>query len=169
MNDHTDILSKFPGPIVLSSRKKNLALCAMCLAFSVLLVAIGLLNDFSADVTSAMIFSSVAVLFISGVVLFAVLLLPGACVLTLDRDGFEATFAFRKKRVAWKDASDFRSFAMRGNSAVLFNEALAKPNWYARLNGALSGCNSGVQASYGLYADDQADLMSRWRERALRD
>jgi hypothetical protein len=166
MNDHTDILSRFPGPVLLASRRKFLRHFFFGLGFTFLAIYM-LLDDPRAD-GHPMILVAVTAFFLFGTVCFAILLLPGAITLQLDARGFEITAFYRKRRVAWKDATDFTTWTYRGTSLVIFNDASMRLTWLVRLNALFCGHNNSLPATYGLPAQALADVMTAWRERALR-
>jgi hypothetical protein len=158
-----EILSKFPGPVVLYPSRKKLILM---LLGSAVFVAGGI----SMVTSGAGMGWLVAVFFGLCLVVFVVMLLPGAASLALDRDGFEITSLYRRHRTAWQNATGFEAASLPvvppGRKMVVYNDGKMAGKSVARLNVAMVGRNAGLPDSYGLAADDLADLMNRWRARA---
>ena len=76
-----------------------------------------------------------------------VLLLPGAASLGLDRDGFEITSLFRRRRVRWRDASGFEvlDLPIRGaRKQVVYDGTGMVAGALAKLNAKLAGRNAGL-------------------------
>jgi hypothetical protein len=160
------ILSRFPGPVTLyPSKTKWLSTFLGCLGFSIIgiwLIEIG--NRTWMD-WSALIFFSL------GVILIPIALLPGASVLTLDADGFQFINLFRRCRYSWVDTTGFVSWAVTGRTKmVLFNMPIPDSRvakGFDKVARALSGHDGGLPDTYGLSAENLAQLMTRWRERAI--
>ena len=93
-------MARFPGPVILrASRKKWL----LVLAGGALFSAGGSWMISSGDREGWFVLA-----FFSLVALAALLmLLPGAGLLTLDREGFEVTTFFRRRRTAWRESAGF--------------------------------------------------------------
>ena len=168
MSDHTEILSSFPGPVVLASPKAYLWHFLGCVILVALMIYLYLAAPIRDWVFLWLIAFAALMIFCAAI--FAIMMSPGVLALKLDADGFEITKFFRKRRVAWKDATDFTVWEHRGISMVTFNEANKRVTWLARLNGMSTKRNSYLPATanYGLPAQVLADVMTAWRERALR-
>ena len=162
-SEPADILSQFPGPVVLArSRRKWLLVLGGCLAF----VAIGLWVRYS-DPLSAWL----AIGFFGlGALVAALMLLPGAGSLLLDPDGFEITTLFRRHRSRWVDVSEFEVVRMPPSrlKMVVFDDARTKDSAMAKRNKSLVGRSGGLSDNYGLSHDDLAEVMNEWRVRATR-
>lgn len=161
--DAADLLARFPGPVVLyPSRDRYTFLMLGCLIFILLGGAnVGLGHP----ALGWFLIASSGL----GFVLFASTLLPGAYAFKLDRAGFEFTIWFRRGKVRWQDAADFTVVAASSTMMVVFNHAGRK---VGPLNGVMEralakGRNALVPDTYGLRAEDLAELLSRWRERAI--
>jgi hypothetical protein len=94
-------------------------------------------------------------------------MLPGAAALTLDATGFEVTSFYRRSRARWQDATGFIAAGIPPARLrfVLFNDA-GHTGTLSRINAAFAGRNGALPDTYGLRADDLAQLMAQWRERA---
>lgn len=163
-----ELLSRFPGPIRLyPSREKWAMLAAGSLPFAI--VGGILILDGSAH----MLWGWIATVFFGICLLVsAIRLLPGAAALTLDIGGFEEhTLFFQRTRAQWRNVTDIKADAApaaRSNmKLVWFNDPEWKGNWLRGQEAALPGCNAGLADTYGLSAEELADLMIRWQQRAL--
>jgi hypothetical protein len=154
-----EILSRFPGPMMLyPSRRKWLLILLTCVAF----VAIGIWM--SSETPKGWF---VLAFFGACLVIAAVVLLPGAAALKLDREGFETTKLFCRYSVRWQDATGFEAARIAGNDMVVYDDRNATGRAIASLNVALVGRNAGLPDTYALPAEVLASLMARWRERAV--
>jgi hypothetical protein len=157
-----EILSRFPGPIILyPSRTKWLLVLLGCAAFA----AIGFWM-----IASENVFGWLLLLFFgTGAGLAFVALLPGASALKLDRRAFEITSLFRRYPVSWQAVSNFEALpiATSGIKVVLFDNADEGHRVISNLNVAVSGHNAGLPDTYGMSAEELASLMVRWRESAV--
>lgn len=89
--------------------------------------------------------------------------------LRLDAKGFTCVSLFRTWRREWKDCSEFFPVRVGGNMMVGYatsSDEAARPRMSAFSRG-LTGTQSALPDTYGLSADDLADLMNRYRARAL--
>jgi hypothetical protein len=156
------ILSRFPGPVTLyPSRKKWLrALLAsgLCTVGAYLLASLG---PWAGVVLG--LFASVSII-------AAMMLLAGAGALTLDGDGFQATYLFRRRRSRWEDVTRFESVVVAPSSKkmVVYDDInVTNRKMMAKLTVAIASHNAGLPDAYGLTADDLASLMMLWRDRAV--
>jgi hypothetical protein len=106
-----------------------------------------------------------------GALIAAAAMLPGAGGLTLDGDGFETTNLFRRHRTRWRDAAGFEAARIprAHRKMVVYDDITQGTKSIAKLNVGLVGRNSGLPDTYGHSADNLAQLMAQWRERALRE
>jgi hypothetical protein len=157
------ILAKFPGPVTLSvSRRKWFLMLVGSGAFTAAGIAMASSNA-STGWPGAIFFGLCTVV-------ATVMLLPGAGMLRLDRDGFEVTSLFRRHRSRWPDTRGFESAAIPPSMIhrVVYDDANLSGKSIAWLNAMIAGHNAGLPDTFGLSsARDLADLMTRWRERAL--
>ena len=103
---------------------------------------------------------------------FIVQLAPGANYLKLDREGFTYATLFRPIRVAWHDVSPFSAGHIWLTRVVQFDPAQSAtdPNAkraVAALARGLTGASGALPNTYGMTADALAELMNRWRDRAI--
>jgi hypothetical protein len=160
--DAAEILSRFPGPLTLyPSCKKWLLVFSIGALFAA--GGGGMINGGKGSGWFVLIFFALVA------IVAAAAMLPGAGGLTLDRDGFEVTNLFRSYRARWQDTTGFT--AVRIHSAhqkmVVYDDAKQSGRSLAQLNVAIAGRGAGLPDTYGLSADDLAQLMAQWRERAL--
>jgi hypothetical protein len=164
------ILARFPGPVTLRvSRLKVLALFAGSLAFVVGGVC---LIVFVKGDPEARLAGMAGVLFF-GVcaVIAAVMMLPGAGSLTLDAEGFEVCSLFRRRRIAWPQASRFTVATLKlpGNNdqhMVGYDDDALK-GFGADFSRDKLGRNAALPDTYRLSHEELARLLTAWRERAL--
>jgi hypothetical protein len=102
-------------------------------------------------------------------IIAAVMLLPGAASLELDRDGFQTTSLFRRRQTRWQDVSEFEpvSIPPAMQKMVAYDDVKVAGRAVARFNIALASRNAGLPDTYGLSAAELAHVMTQWRERAL--
>jgi hypothetical protein len=89
--------------------------------------------------------------------------------LSLDRDGFTCRTLFRSFRRRWVDCSEFAPAWVGPNQMVGFSTASDEamhPRLAAVARG-LTGTAGALPDTYGHSADDLADVMNRFRKRAL--
>lgn len=90
--------------------------------------------------------------------------------LELDRGGFTCRTLFRSFRREWRDCSVFEPVYVATRSMVGFSteqDERAKPRLAAVARGLTGGPSGALPDSYGFSANELADLMNRFRERAL--
>jgi hypothetical protein len=162
-----ELLSRFPGPITLYPSREKWALLAAGSAPLAITGAI-LIPDGSAHSLWGWI---VFVVFGACLLVSGTRLLPGAAALTLDIGGFEEhALFFQRARAQWRDATDITANAAPDARSdiklVWFNAPEWKGHWLRGKEAVLPGCNAGLADTYGLSAEDLADLMIRWQQRA---
>ena len=162
-----DVLAQFPGPVILSVPRK-IQIRPLVLAASSFAIALAAVHQ---DSSSKLAWFGL-VFFGVGAIAFAISALPGATSLTLDRDGFVAKRAFIQNRSRWPDVTNFvaapaRPPARQDIKFVWFNDTQWQKWKLARMETASFGYNAGLPATYGFAAEDLANLMTRWRDRAL--
>jgi hypothetical protein len=170
MGEVDAILARFPGPVTLyPSKPKLFAIFALMLGLTFLFAHVAVVRtNFVWYQTGMMALAALIVGF--GAVRWAVLLLPGAMSLTLDADGFECCFLFRRERFRWQDASGFRP--QKGNEmrkgtkvgAIAFD---VRPTIAGIQRGTAAKARSSLPDNFRLPKDDLVLLMEQWRERAL--
>ncbi len=89
--------------------------------------------------------------------------------LVLDRDGFTCRTLFNSFRCQWRDCSEFSATFQHLRRVVGFDLLTAEADHprFAAVARGLTGHSGGLPDTYGLGADDLADLMNRFRARAL--
>jgi hypothetical protein len=162
-----ELLSRFPGPITLYPSREKWAMLAAGSAPFVVIGGIMIL-----DASANTLWGWVAVVFFGACLLIAAIrLLPGAAALTLDVSGFEEhTLFFQRVRAQWRNVTDIQADTAPARSnakLVWYNDPEWKGSWLAGQETALPGCNAGLTDTYGLSAEELAELMIRWQHRAL--
>jgi hypothetical protein len=155
------ILARFPGPVTLyRSRNKWLLVLLGCVAFTA--SGTWMITDNQPDGWYVVLF------FGAGVILSALMLLPGAGQLTLDANGFEAVSLFRRHRARWQDVNGFEvvSIPTARQKLVGYNAVTQKRNVLGELSQAIAGRNAALPDTYGFAVGDLARLMTQWQERA---
>ena len=88
---------------------------------------------------------------------------PLANSLTLRNDGFEVRFSVRRMAIPWQQAHNFAALDFDGEQQVMFNnDGLSSAG-----ASEFGGRNALLGRTYGLSAEELAELMSQWRERAM--
>jgi hypothetical protein len=173
----TEVLSKFPGPVMLKASWRKWArmlLIGMGFVFiSVLLVR----SDAAPTYLDKLVGWTGIVFFSTWAVLSAANIFSGAGKLMLHDAGFEVTSFFRSRSVLWRDAAGFKVFLPwympKRSACVMYDDANEKQKTplqrtIATWNASLAGHNAGLPDTYGLSADELANLMNEWRELALK-
>jgi hypothetical protein len=163
----TDVLIQFPGPVTLSAPRK---IQIRPLVISALFTAMALAQVHEHSSSKLAWFS--LIFFGFGTIAFVVAMLPRATTLTLDQDGFVATRAFVRNRSRWQDVTNFVASpalppAPSDVKIVWFNDTQWQKWKLARMETKMLGYNAALPATYGFPAEDLANLMARWRDRAL--
>ena len=155
------ILARFPGPVTLRpSRLKWIFILLICVAFAV--------GGYFMAADGKTIGWWILAFFGLGVPVSIAAMLPGAGGLTLDRGGFEVVNLFRRQSYTWAEVSGFKKAQLvYQNEMVVFDHAGAKGKMIASVNTGLVGRNAGLPDTYGFSTDVLADLMARWRDRAM--
>jgi hypothetical protein len=104
-----------------------------------------------------------------GTMIGITMLLPGANSLRLDGDGFEITkFFFLRQRYSWLNVSDFVVWVMSRNRFVVFKAEKPRLSVYERISAAMAaGRNGYLPDTYGMAANDLAQLMTNWRNSSI--
>jgi hypothetical protein len=99
-------------------------------------------------------------------VVIAVNLVPGASYLRLEPSGFLVCSLFRADRLwGWDEVTGFRVYDLPGGTRqVGFDFAPGAEPAGSRLASRLAGVQGALPNTYGLKAEELADLMNRWRE-----
>jgi hypothetical protein len=167
------LLAAYPGPIKLKpSRLKwwvAIVLGAVMTAASVFVCVIAFLG-LEAGNKAAGIGIGVSILGVGlfgyGILLSARALLVGA--LQLDRNGFQVTL-FGRKQYLWAEVSNFSPYRVRSASGVQFDAMRPRSRYVGAMNVWLGYSNDALSDTYGLEAEELADLMESWQGAALDD
>jgi len=92
--------------------------------------------------------------------------------LTLTREGFEQSMTNRKFSCRWDEVSDFGVYALKHgffttNKFVSFSRMSDEGKKLAELNRALVGATGQLGDTFGMKAEELAELMNAFRTRAL--
>jgi hypothetical protein len=98
-----------------------------------------------------------------------VAMLPGAGALALDGTGFEVTNLYRRTQTRWQDVSDFTAARIppARQRFVLYNNRQVSGT-LAEINVSIAARSASLPDTYGLAADELAQVMKEWCERAER-
>ncbi len=160
-SDVETIMARFPGPVVLRPSNWRWLLVGF-----IVVAGLGPAIYFAATKPDTLQ-PALLVLAIVPVILSS-LLSPQASSLTLRADGFELQFLFfGRKRLPWREASEFAAVKSNRRSLVAFDDATLSGGAIAKFNQSRLGRTSNLPDTYGLSAEGLAKLLSQWRERAL--
>jgi hypothetical protein len=159
------ILARFPGPV--TARPELTPSVGLFIAVPMLIVAVclrGIWQGLSKGL------GLVAAISAFGGVAIAVNLRTNS--MTLDREGFEVVIGVRKKkqRFLWKDVCVFESKGTdtgRIPSHVAFDDARKGGGILAVADRALGFRNTTLFEDFGMGAEQLAELLNHWRDRAL--
>ena len=141
-------------PVTLrSSRRKSVLGLVVCVLF----VAAGVSMDHSLSIYLSSAFFGL------GAIVFAIQLLPNSSYLRLTREGFTMCSLFRCHTIQWRHVSRFGVGHIYLKKVVGWDPAheISKPG---KVTKALSGFVSALPDTYGLRAEELADLMDRLRD-----
>jgi hypothetical protein len=164
------ILERFPGPVTLyASRRRKLGGLVLCVGF-VIFFAWLLFAEYpetrgyrSGRYSQIMPWIAISFFGAQVIRLVVLLLAPRAASLTLDADGFEIGYVFRRERHSWRDVSDFRVETRSGKVGGSFKQI--RYDLRSETPGLIG---RELWPIYGSLArDDLANLVSAWRARAL--
>ena len=94
------------------------------------------------------------------------LIRPGR--LTLDEKGFEQVMMGRTLKCNWEDVSDFGVFRIKRTKLVSFSNSQDQGKLLAQVSTTLTRGHSGALGdTFGMKAEDLAELMNAFRLRAL--
>jgi hypothetical protein len=163
------ILSQFPGPVTLYPYKPKWSAYFVAMSLIAAMAAWWLL-----DATNRMDGWDIAQAILLLLIVGALALMSAAAILTrymtftLDAEGLETLYWFRRRRCSWKNVDGFktRSIDARGLTlnVVVFNDATRPTGfWYS-----IGGMNMRLPDTYRRRtAEDFVRLLTAWRERAL--
>ena len=93
--------------------------------------------------------------------------LLGGSSLQLDSEGFEQNMLGRKFACRWEDVSEFGTWRVSGNQFVVFNRVKDRGTVMGPLNESLTGASAQLGDTFGMKAEDLAETMNAFRDRAL--
>jgi hypothetical protein len=98
---------------------------------------------------------------------FAIQFHPGAAYLRLAPEGFTFCSLFRSHTVRWTDVCEFGAVTIGGNRMVAWNFApeYTPPGRVRRISKSLYGYEAALPDTYGLKAQELAELMEGLRQR----
>jgi hypothetical protein len=142
-----------------SSRLRFLFLLGVSLAFSA--AGVGMIRD--GHVLGWLVF----LFFGAGVVVFFLSLLPGSSYLELDSAGFTVCALFKPRTTRWHEVTAFRVGRVGTRKSVVFDfTELQQGRALAREAAALlEDCEGALPGTYGLSAEELAQVMEEWRRR----
>jgi hypothetical protein len=146
--------------ILSASRTKWLAILLICAAY----VAMGLLIlPKQPSVAWAIAFFGLC-----GLSAF-VTLLPGSTYLRLTREGYEQRALFRTWKQSWQQIERFQAYrkptSWRRYVGIIYDPSYKGRRRARRLNRSLAGVDDALPNTYGLSADELANLMNEWLNR----
>jgi hypothetical protein len=156
------IIARYPGPVTLLPQRRR---WQIVLAFNAVFIALGfimMLQGQRLGIYVVLAFAAIA--FIP-----AMVALPGAAKLALDRDGFTATSLYRGKHTRWTDVSEFQIAQMSrgGHRIVVYDDASLTEGSHLMSGSQIAGRNSALPDTYGLTAEELAKVLNHWRMQAL--
>lgn len=161
------VLSRFPGPVTLyPSRARQIK----ALAGGALFAVMGGILIATEDGLAGWLCIALSGI---GTIVAAISMLPGANSLTLDKDGFNSTALFRiRNRSRWQDVTNFQALAAfppapADVKLVWYNDSQWNGWKLAKFDTAMFGYNAMLGDTYGMSAEELAQLMAQWRNRAV--
>jgi len=120
---------------------------------------------------SKVVFGSFVAFFLLGAAVSFAMLLPGRNYLLLGRDGFTVKTLWGSKSFRWGEVEHFGTLSVKGTTHVTY--ALSSEgrlryteSWFRKLNRAVSGGDDNLPDTYGLSAEELAELMNQWKKRS---
>ncbi len=156
------LVARYPGPVVLLPERRR---WQIILAFNLLFVFAGFLMMLQGQRLGLYVVIGFALIaFIP-----AMIALPGAAKLAIDRDGFVATSLYRGRHTRWSDVSEFQvaQMARGGHRIVVYDDATITDGSHLMAGSRIAGRNAALPDTYGLGAEQLAQVLNHWRTRAL--
>lgn len=110
----------------------------------------------------------IAIIFFgSGVIVFAIQLMPDSSILKLSNDGFEVKNLFKSDFTKWSDVNQFRVGYAGQTKMVMFDFSRdhKKHNVGKKVAKFLSGNEGALPETYGMKAKDLSELMNDWKSK----
>jgi hypothetical protein len=112
---------------------------------------------------------AIIVLFGVIVLMSFVVLLPGSTYLRLTPQGFEQRLLFRTRKQSWQPIERFQSYRhlthWKRNIGIIFDPSYKSHARLRRFNRSLDGVDGALSDTYGLSANELANLMNEWLNR----
>ena len=146
------------------SRRKSILRLAGTASF----VALGVVVLAKQDNSTAMWFC--VSFFAICVLIFFVFLLPGSASLTLNMNCFRIKTLYFVRKSKWQNVTNIHAASepISGLQLVRYNDTQWNGWKLAKWETSRLGYNAALPDTYGMSADDLAELINRWRDRALR-
>lgn len=113
--------------------------------------------------------------FAIGAVVGALQLIPGSCALIATKEGLTIVNLFRKSTIAWEDIDRFyvvalsaRGFTVHRMVGFDFAPSCDRARRGRALASTIAGCEGALPDTYGLSAEQLADLLDRYLAKAKR-
>lgn len=151
-------IAAFPERILYPKKIKSILLLILCIAFVV--IGVLMIND------GQKVGWFVAITFLLGVVTFVINLVPKSSYLKLDESGFEICSLFRTHKYNWSDIAFFTVGRISHNKMVMFNFSATyeRQKRARKIATAISGTEGALHDTFGLKAQELADLMNSYRD-----
>lgn len=114
----------------------------------------------------------VASFFGLGIIVAAVQFLPNASYLLLTADGFEIRTLYRTSFRFWNEVEYFSTVTVKHNGmavksmvAITFAEHYDKAKMMRGISRAIAGCEGALPDTYGMKAEQLAELLNEWKNR----
>ena len=169
-------IASFPGPVVLFSSRPKLWFLAFFEIVTILTSSFAIVIGLShPEARFALCIGLLGLLYSVGLgIKLAVLSSPDAISLRLTSSGFEVVAGLQKRTFLWTQVSDFDAFAGRsGSSKVVFRYGGPHRSSFrvglGWLDAAFAGGrNAYLPDTYGLQTADLVQVLTTWRELAVR-
>lgn len=120
---------------------------------------------------SLLVVGPLIALFGAGALVSFIMLLPNSVYLQLTPAGFTVRTLLKRKDYRWEEVEEFRPGVFRGTQWVVFTlsphgKAGRTESRLKSLNKAISGGDDNLPDTYGMSAEDLAELMNGWKEKS---
>ena len=155
------------------SRTKWLLLAATFAALAAGMSALYFYSKSPKDDESLLLVGGLVAFFSAGAVLSIMNLLPGRAYLLLAPGEFAYRTLFKSRGYRWSEVEQFSAFAFRQTSMVVFTlsregKVRFSESGFRKLNKAVSGGDDALPDTYGMSADELAELMNQWKSKSIR-
>jgi hypothetical protein len=164
-----DVLSRFPGPVTLPFVRQDFWRAFSLLIFPAFAILSAVLIADGGHPVGAILFPLLTI--IAGI-----RLLPASRGLTLDANGFQQRVFLLSLRSLWRESTNFTVVPIlspysgrRVTMAIWYHDQAREDWWFGSLLKLGTPYNAGVMPVDGLTIEELTNLMTHWRERALKD